>query len=341
MSASLGVRQYFYMLLLLALIPLAYWTFQPRLGFHQLRNRTIAVHPELRESTGDDLFRSLPGNRFLGALLPRESNAHWLMAVASLVGFLVFIALAVPRAREPILGMCLASLFTATVGIMLIMAFQYLASAFTGDTIPATGGGRAFVVFLVMLALSFIGMSYALADDPSAGFMVSLLGFSFGVGLCEEITKLVPLLKRIRPALGRDNPTWNTLLAWGLASGAGLGVAEGIMYSRAYYNGIHAADMYLVRFISCVALHAIWTGTASIILYRRQFSLEDATNKAIYVLSLIPVVLLPMILHGLYNTLLKKGHNDLALATAIASFAILVYLVETMRRKEPQALLST
>ena len=36
----------------------------------------------------------------------------------------------------------------------------------------------------------------------------------------------------------------------------GLGLAEGIIYSSDFYYGIATADAYVVRFISCVALHA-------------------------------------------------------------------------------------
>src|SRR5438132_8581921 len=35
-------------------------------------------------------------------------------------------------------------------------------------------------------------------------------------------------------------PRWNSLLMWGLASGIGFGIAEGIMYSSRYYNGIES-----------------------------------------------------------------------------------------------------
>jgi hypothetical protein len=48
-----------------------------------------------------------------------------------------------------------------------------------------------------------------------------------------------------------------SLLLWGMASGIGFGIAEGIMYSGRYYNGVAGADIHYVRFLSCVALHAI------------------------------------------------------------------------------------
>ena len=46
--------------------------------------------------------------------------------------------------------------------------------------------------------------------------------------------------------------------------------AEGIMYSSRYYNGFASPGIYFVRFISCVALHALWTGSVGISVHRRQ-----------------------------------------------------------------------
>ena len=63
-----------------------------------------------------------------------------------------------------------------------------------------------------------------------------------------------------------------------LASGIGFGVSEGIMYSTRYYNGIVGVDLYFVRFISCVALHAIWTASVAISLVRRQGEYEDVSS---------------------------------------------------------------
>jgi hypothetical protein len=133
----------------------------------------------------------------------------------------------------------------------------------------------------------------------------------------------------------KPDPTWRGLLLWGLASGTAFGVAEGIMYAGSHYNGIFTADIYLVRFISCVVLHAIWTASAAIILYNRQSWDTDVDNNWFYCFNVIRIAFLSMTLHGLYDVLLKKDHPVLATATALASFAFLAWQIESMRRQEP------
>ena len=58
---------------------------------------------------------------------------------------------------------------------------------------------------------------------------MSFLGFTAGVGFCEEVCKAIPLLVYYREP---NKQTWRGAFLWGLASGVGFGVAEGIMTSR-------------------------------------------------------------------------------------------------------------
>ena len=121
---------------------------------------------------------------------------------------------------------------------------------------------------------------------------------------------------------------------WGLASGAGLGISEAISYSSSFYNGIDGTSQYLVRFISCVTLHAVWTGAAGIFVYQQRKSIDE-TN---YFSAIFGVIVPCMLLHGLYDTFLKKDYNLLAMITAVASFALLAKLIEHMRKKEENQL---
>ena len=94
------------------------------------------------------------------------------------------------------------------------------------------GPGRKGLLFYVV---KFIGFSYRCAEDPSNGFLLSFIGFTMGVGLCEELVKAVPLLWHFKTY---GTMSWRAACLWGFASGVGFGVAEGIMYSSRYYNGI-------------------------------------------------------------------------------------------------------
>ena len=111
--------------------------------------------------------------------------------------------------------------------------------------------------------------------------------------------------------------------------------AEGIIYSGDYYNGLHAADIYLVRFVSCVALHAVWSGMAAIMLWRfRQWIIDEEGWEWF---MWVAVLLSPaIILHGLYDTLLKRDMNAGALAVALVSFAALLAMMHPLLEPPPE-----
>src|SRR5262249_15113349 len=134
------------------------------------------------------------------------------------------------------------------------------------------GGGW---VALIMLILAFIGWSYRSALDPDSDLLLSAVGVTFGVRLCEELTQALPLFIYF----GRDAAMgWRGACLWGLASGVGFGVSEGIMYAGDHYNGISGGEIYIVRFISCVALHAMWAGSVGIAIERHVEDYEKVSN---------------------------------------------------------------
>jgi RsiW-degrading membrane proteinase PrsW (M82 family) len=95
-------------------------------------------------------------------------------------------------------------------------------------------------------------------------------------------------------------------------------------------------DIYCVRFISCVALHAVWSGAAAVFIFRHQGQLAQVENFFAGMLTWAAMVAVPMVLHGFYDTLLKKDMEGWALLTALASFAWLIYQIEGARRDFPE-----
>jgi RsiW-degrading membrane proteinase PrsW (M82 family) len=174
-----------------------------------------------------------------------------------------------------------------------------------------------------------IGFSYRAALDPGTGFVASFLGYSFGVGLCEEVCKALPLIWYYRNSAEAG---WREARRWGFASGVGFGVAEGIMYSGDYYNGLAPVGIYVVRFVSCVALHAVWSTAAALFIHKHQTLIQEDIGWQDFLPRVVFLVGIPMVLHGLYDTALKKDMNALALVAALASFAWLAYCVETADR---------
>ncbi len=270
----------------------------------------------------DELLGLLPGERLRGAWLPRSTAVHWALAAAAAAGYLVFLMfLASDGSARP--GQVLAvGLATATVGVGLLLLVQAIASGTEGRIM--VGRGLAMLVFWL---LKFIAFSYGAASDPENGFLLSFVGFTLGVGLCEELVKAAPLFWHRSEERGK---AWRGLFVWGLASGAGFGVAEGILYSSRYYNGVSGPGTYAVRFVSCVALHAVWSGSVGVTLYLRRDSFDGAESWHGWVGPILTVLAVPMVLHGLFDTCLKRDLPAAALGVAFVSFGWLAFLTSRL-----------
>jgi len=274
----------------------------------------------------EELFPALPEQKLAGALLPRRSWTHWAFAGGSAVLFMTFfLLLSTHQTAEP-LRLLAIGLFTATIGIAVLLLFQVLADVSQGIWLR---GGHILVLLLYIVKL--IGFSYRAALDPETGFFLSFLGYTLGVGLCEEVVKALPLLWHYRRP---SDQGWRGAFLWGLASGAGFGISEGIMYSSSYYNGISGSGIYIVRFISCVALHALWTGSVGITLNQKQELIQQDLTWYEYIPPLFLIVGVPMVLHGLYDTLLKKEMNAWALVVAVLSFMFLAFQISRLHGED-------
>lgn len=305
--------------------------------------QTVKHHPEMakkldelmdrkfksNEEADKALFNILPDHRFEGAWLPRDTSAHWLMAMFAAGAFFGLTIVVFPSGRSKSAHLLWVGVFTGTIGILLLLGIQLAAAATQGVIIIPRG-----IIGILFWIVKLIGLSYHSALDPEVGWFPSFLGFTAGVGVCEELCKSLPLLWHYRKDATLD---WRGACRWGFISGVGFGVSEGITYSSDLYNGISGADIYLVRFASCVTLHAVWSAAAGIMICRRQQQLQGADNWWALAGQAIFIVGVPIILHGAYDTLLKKDHDGWALAVALASFGWLALQVETMLKKERAA----
>ena len=330
-------RPYHYLVLLLAMLPLAWATFRP--GDHAPTAArvaaTVEAHPEVRpayDALPDpapkaDVLAILPGDRCDGALLPYDTWDHWGLAAASAAGFFGLILLLFPPGHSKLWHLALIAAFTGTAGIFLLLAFQFVAFH-VGFVIPR--GALSLAWDLVAL----IGQSYRMALGDH-GVVLSAIGFTAGVGLCEETCKALPLLFKVRGPTGTGGGflSWRSAMLWGLVSGVGFGVSEGITYSSDYYNGVRGGQIYVVRFVSCVALHAIWAAAVGIAIYRHRASFVGHLHAAEWLGQTVKVIVVPMCLHGLYDTLLKQQYDAAALGVALASFGWLAFQVELAKRR--------
>jgi RsiW-degrading membrane proteinase PrsW (M82 family) len=314
------------------LLPLALTLLFDPSDTRQRLERTLKTHPEVaaeleRAGSLDAALELLPERRIEGALLPRNSMTHWLYALAAALLFFSLILLLFDPGNALLPHWLGAGLLTSTIGIFLLVSLQTAAAL--GEEILPGGMSGAWYQFVRL-----IGFSYRAALDPDNGFVASLLGFTFGVGLCEEFTKALPLLLRLRSARPLD---WRAACVWGLASGVGFGVAEGVMYAGDFYNGIAGADVYVVRFVSCVALHAIWAAAMGIMLARLRQRFAQQPDWTAWAVGLAMVFAIPVVLHGLYDTLLKRELNGAALVVAALSFAWLAWLTQQCVAEERRA----
>jgi RsiW-degrading membrane proteinase PrsW (M82 family) len=290
--------------------------------------QSIALKVAAEEATAADFFDALPGHKLKGALLPAKTWAHWGMALFSAIVFLTVVCLLFPSNTTSPAALVAVGAFTGTIGILLLLGVQWIALHMSRPR----GHG---VIGLILLLLWLIGLSYTIAERPEYGFVASLLGFTFGVGLCEELCKALPIFHHF-VSVGKKMD-WRGACVWGLASGIGFGVSEGISYSTMSYNGILGADIYVIRFASCVALHAAWSASAAISIWKRRDDLNEAEMSYwMMFFKLVLFTFVPMLLHGAYDTLLKKDHEVLAVLVALASFAYLAWKIEDAKKVEKE-----
>jgi RsiW-degrading membrane proteinase PrsW (M82 family) len=290
----------------------------------KMRVLQVAQAVEEGKAEPDELIDALPGGRVEGAHLPRKAFAHYLYGLLAAGGFFLLAVLLVPAEDGRPLPLLLIGLFTGTAGILLLLLAQFLAEWTQGRIFVS---GNIFLLALFWIAWA-VGFSYRAALDPETGFLSSFLGFTFGVGLCEEVCKALPLIWYYRSA---ERPSWRDACAWGFASGVGFGIAEAVMYSGNHYNGIAPWGTYVVRFVSCVALHALWSAAVALFIHKHQTLIQGDLGWQDFIPRVVLIVSVPMLLHGLYDTALKKDLNVLALAAAVVSFAWLVWCLESAR----------
>ena len=151
-------------------------------------------------------------------------------------------------------------------------------------------------------------------------FILKYLGFFLGVGVLEEIIKAVPLYYIIRKSEEPLIP--QTIVFYGLMSGIGFGVFEGVLYqtttnTQLEYN--EAFFMNIARLTSLPFLHAVWCGIAG---YFISFSnLYPLYRKGLIFLS----IFIPAFLHGSYDVF---GWSIIGLTITVFSVLLLVFYLK-------------
>jgi len=117
------------------------------------------------------------------------------------------------------------------------------------------------ILFINIQSIPGFDFIYSLTDSNI--LIYRMFGFIFGVGLLEEIIKALPLFLIAWKAKEPMIP--QTMVFYGLISGIGFGVFEGVLYQtsiNAELNYNDAFFMNVARLTSLPFLHAIWAGIA-------------------------------------------------------------------------------
>ncbi len=136
---------------------------------------------------------------------------------------------------------------------------------------------------------------YRLIEEGNS-FVNQVIGFVFGVGVFEELVKLLPVYLFLK--YSKEPLLPQTVVFYGLISGIGFGVFEGVIYqinvnSKLDYNT--SFFMNIARLTSLPFLHAVWSGISS---YFISFSfLYPIKRYSMWLLA----IFIPAILHGLYD----------------------------------------
>jgi RsiW-degrading membrane proteinase PrsW (M82 family) len=161
--------------------------------------------------------------------------------------------------------------------------------------------GTAFIsvpLLYVALALNLQALRTPFLTDHVS--LVSIVAYISFVGVPEELTKALVLFAIWRWA---PLPGLRTFILYGLLSGLGFGIAEGIHYQE----GVNLAEaqkvsdfagyyfLNVLRLTSLPLLHAVWTGIAAFLIW---FAARVPPLRAGFI---VLAILIPATYHGTYD----------------------------------------
>jgi len=209
--------------------------------------------------------------------------------------------------------------FTAVFGILTLLLLQFLAAIAVSTNFRFLFHGSIGLLFLV---LKLIGLAYHLTT--SSDIWLRWVGFVFGVGLCEETVKVLPLVALIIWRVDRVLSV-HTFLALGFASGVGFGIGEAL-YCYSPWCGNYGAGSNVIRWYSVIPSHAIYTTVCAAFLWRLADKLEysDGFWQRAGVVATAAAIM--AFVHGTYDTVCSLG-VVVALVMDTLLFGVLLWVV--------------
>jgi RsiW-degrading membrane proteinase PrsW (M82 family) len=257
---------------------------------------------------------------------------RWFVGVALFPLLLMFLASTANLAFDSIaflFGMYFALMWAAVLYFMLMPRLAF-------DRILQVAGFTVVVgITLVLLLQQFPIVSSLYSATNSASILGRLIGFVCGVGVLEELTKVLPIWWLYAHKKNQD--TLSTIVFLGCVSGFAFGVAEAANYSISYALGLKFGRLgfsdYLMaqmtRLITLPLLHAVWAG---IFAY---FVALASVNRHVGRGLLLTGLLVTASLHGLYDTF-----SDSLFGVAVAVLSILIFVAYYRSGQNLQAKIS-
>ena len=189
-----------------------------------------------------------------------------------------------------------ALLFTMFIGLFVLLKLQSIAA--DSLNMPFRNYGKATSGLLI---LKTIGNAYNSINSNDIG--QQFFGYIFGVGLCEEMTKLLPLFYLIlRNKTSAPKLEFRNFLMIGFFSGLGFGIGEAF-YLYAPWSGNLSTNSNITRWFACVPSHAIYTVIDAAFLWFLAPKIK-ASNGLYRRLGLCALATLAVaIVHGIYDVL--------------------------------------
>lgn len=186
--------------------------------------------------------------------------------------------------------------------------FFYIAFSPTGVQVSrgvlTFAASSVFSISLVALARWVVPFHWVLLWISAPNVTTRWAGHWVGVAMVEELAKLFPLYflwpARLRP---------RAMMFYGLISGLGFGIYEGVAYQSSYNLQVSFPDgnptaegagvyymLNILRITSLPFLHAMWTGIAG---YFLGLAAQFPQRPGGFILA---AVIVPSMLHATYNT---------------------------------------
>ncbi len=163
--------------------------------------------------------------------------------------------------------------------------------------------------------IQFAGKCYEWAFT-SKDLSKQVVGFVFGVGIYEELTKIVPLALVL--FAGREAPlarrvNYRAFVALGFVSGLAFGISEALVAYAPWTQPMQLLDdaypaslgvplaFGLNRWFSCVPMHALWGAADAAVLWMLARQLLSAKSPLVRYGILVLAVLAMAVVHGLYD----------------------------------------